>query len=402
MRPTVRLGRIAGIEIGVHITWLGAFFVITWSLAGALYPATFPEWNPVTYWAAGAVTTLLLFASVLVHELAHPFVALGRGLPVDSITLFIFGGVSNLRADARKASDELLIAAAGPATSMVLAVLFWSVSTLDAEGLGLTAERNPVWAAVALRLAVINALVAAFNMLPGFPLDGGRVLRSGVWAATGSLVKATNVATALGQLCGWALMALGVYYIVWLDSIFGGVWIAATGWLISAAAAGARQEMAALQMFRQVRASDMVRAGRRWPTPWLPLDHAISRWLITEGARVAPVEDGGAPAGLLTMDAVKEVPPRVRPFRCVADVLTAEPMPIASPEDDLAGIVDDMDRTNVPYVIVAEEGHLLDIIDRSRAVTYLKQARELGLVVEGGEEATSRLGTGPQAERNRV
>src|SRR4051812_39295630 len=192
MEGSLRLGRIAGIEIGVHVTWLLAFGLVTWSLAASVFPSTYPRWTPGTYWTVGAIAALLLFVCVLLHELSHSVVARARGMPVSGITLFIFGGVTNLQGEAKRPTDEFWMAIVGPLTSLVLGATAWLILHLLPSG------RTPV-AGVLSYLAYVNLLLAIFNLVPGFPLDGGRVLRSLLWAVTRDLRRATRIAARIGQ-----------------------------------------------------------------------------------------------------------------------------------------------------------------------------------------------------------
>src|SRR5438067_839834 len=195
MQSSIRLGRVAGIEVGLHYTWLFAVILIAWSLAVGYFPSVVPALGAGTYWALGIAAALLLFISVLFHELSHSLVARSRGITVDSITLFLFGGVSNLRTEAVSARDEFLVAVVGPISSLVLAGIFWLV----AQALPIN---SPAFALFSY-LAFVNLLLGLFNLVPGFPLDGGRVLRSIVWGATGDMQRATVVAAYAGQAFGW-------------------------------------------------------------------------------------------------------------------------------------------------------------------------------------------------------
>ena len=192
MPNTVKLGELLGIPILVHYTWLFAFVLITWSLATGFFPLMFQGWDALVYWIVGAFATIGLFVSVLLHELSHSVVAMARGLGVRSITLFIFGGVSTIAEEAAEPKDEFLVSVVGPLTSFALAGVFWALLQLAPDDGGpLVAFLN--------YLAFINLLVGVFNLLPGFPLDGGRVLRSIIWAISGSLRRATDLASYVGQ-----------------------------------------------------------------------------------------------------------------------------------------------------------------------------------------------------------
>ncbi len=199
-----RLGSIFGFEIHVDLSWFLIFFLILWSLTASLFPVNYPELSETTYLLMGVVGTLLFFASLVAHELAHCLVAKAKGIPVEGITLFVFGGIARTRMDAETPGDEFQIAGVGPLVSLILAGLFaliWS--------LGRNAGWTVAFTGVARYLSSINLLLAIFNLLPGFPLDGGRLFRSVIWKATGDLEKATRIASWGGQFFAYLIIALG-------------------------------------------------------------------------------------------------------------------------------------------------------------------------------------------------
>jgi Zn-dependent protease len=199
MSGSFNIGRIRGIAIKLHYTWLFALVFVGWSLAEGYYPSNFPQFDPVTDWVLGMISALLLFASVLIHELSHSVVAMARGLRVYGITLFIFGGVSEIAGEPREPKDEFAISLAGPLMSLGLAVSFWII-------LGMIGPAPSPANALTAYLAFVNLALAVFNLVPGFPLDGGRVLRSVLWAITHSLRRATSVASFVGRACGFILI----------------------------------------------------------------------------------------------------------------------------------------------------------------------------------------------------
>ena len=207
LRPRVRLGKIAGIEVGLHYSWFVVPVLVAWSLAVELLPDQYPGWTSAAYWGTGVLVGLMLSVSVLAHEMAHSLVARRRGIPPGEITLFLLGGVSSIEGVAQRARDEFVVAIAGPVASLLLAALVWALLLV------LGAGDSPV-DAVAAYAVRINVLLAAFNILPAFPLDGGRVLRSALWALTGSRMLATRVATLGGQLFGVGMIAFGVFVLV--------------------------------------------------------------------------------------------------------------------------------------------------------------------------------------------
>src|SRR5215831_8260104 len=216
MQGSLRLGRIAGIDIRIHYTWLFAFLLITWSLASGFFPTSNPGLGATTYWGIGAISSVLLFVSVLAHELSHSLVARARGLKVDSITLLIFGGISTITSDPSRAVDEFLVAVVGPLTSLVLAGLFWALETASGSDGG-------ALGAILGYLAFANLLLGLFNILPGFPLDGGRVLRAIIWGITGNVQRATDIASYVGQGFGILLIFWGVARLLAGD-VLGGLW----------------------------------------------------------------------------------------------------------------------------------------------------------------------------------
>jgi len=191
---SLRIGKVDGIEIRVHWSWIIIFVLVTWSLATAFFPINFPSMSATTAWIVGAISALLLFVSVLLHELGHSITARSEGIPVHDITLFLFGGVSDIEQEPRTWQDELKMAGAGPAISLVIGAISGVVY------LALAGTASAPVAATLLALAFYNIALAVFNLLPGFPLDGGRIFRAIVWGITHSYREATNIAVAVGHL----------------------------------------------------------------------------------------------------------------------------------------------------------------------------------------------------------
>jgi len=251
MRQSLSLGRIFGIDVRVHATWLLAFAFVTWGLANGYFRFVLPR-QPGLVWPLllGAISALLLFASVLLHEFSHSLVAQALGMRVRDITLFIFGGVSNIGGEVRGARDEFLIAAVGPLTSFVLAALFWGIGhSLNSPSpvdllLGSARTLRSVTPPVAILnyLAAINLLLGAFNLLPAFPMDGGRVFRSIIWGVTRSPTRATLIAATLGQILGVLMIGLGILRVV-LGDVLGGMWTTLIGWFVLQSARAASYEL---------------------------------------------------------------------------------------------------------------------------------------------------------------
>jgi Zn-dependent protease len=223
-----------GIKIGLDYSWFLIFGILTWMLARSYYPAEFKEWSRMMYWGMGAVTAMMLFVSVLLHELGHSVVALRYKIPVRSITLFLFGGVAQIGAESPSALAEFLVAIAGPLVSLGLAIFFIVVQPL-------LAGMEPLMG-LAKYLAYINLALVLFNLIPGYPLDGGRVFRAIVWSITGSMRRATIIAANVGRFFAFLLIFVGIWQ-MFTGNFSNGIWIAFIGWFLDNAAASQVQQM---------------------------------------------------------------------------------------------------------------------------------------------------------------
>ncbi|MBN1964367.1 MAG: site-2 protease family protein, partial [Anaerolineae bacterium] len=228
MESNIKLGRMWGVPIGLHTSWFLIFGLVTFSLAAGYFPAEYDNLPVGAYWLLAALTAVLFFASVLAHELGHVWMALRERVPVRGVTLFMFGGVAQIEEEPRTPGGEFRIAIAGPLVSLSLALLFEVVYLLD-RGV------SPYLAAPSLWLARINLILAVFNMIPGFPLDGGRVLRAIIWKITGSQARATRIAGGVGQVVAVGFMGLGVLEIL-AGGMINGLWLIFIGWFLQNAA----------------------------------------------------------------------------------------------------------------------------------------------------------------------
>jgi Zn-dependent protease len=289
---------------------------VTWSLAVGVFPSFpglkgLPEWE---YWVLGAITALLLFASVIVHELAHSFVAKSRGLQVRSITLFIFGGVSNLAGEAKNPSTEFVIAVVGPLTSFVIAAVAF---VIDAVVPPSAAELD----AVLSYLVYINVALGLFNLIPGFPLDGGRVFRALAWSLTGSLRRGTEIAAFVGQLVAYGLLLIGFYLILVQGELIQGIYFAAIGWFLQSAANSSLQQVLVEQRLRGARVADVVEPDTTGVAPDVPLATLIEDYFMRGNRRAVPVVADGRLVGMVTVGDVKEVPRDRWPTTTVGEVM---------------------------------------------------------------------------------
>lgn len=371
MKASFRLGRIAGLEIGIHYTWLFALVLIAWTLADGFFPRSFPGWEWPVYWATGILSALLLFGSVLIHEMAHSLVALSRGLPVHGITLFIFGGVSSIGAEAKAAKDEFLIAVVGPMTSLILAGLF------AAMWLAVSHQNTPL-AAVLVYLALINGLLGVFNLLPGFPLDGGRVVRAVLWGVTGSLAKATNIAAGLGQLLAVLLIVWGVFQLL-SGNVLGGLWIAFIGWFLNGAADSSRRQTALEEALRGVPVAEVMDPNPETTGPETTVDALVRECFLQRGRRAMPVHEDGRLVGIVTLTDVKEISPERWPTTRVAEIMTREPLHTVSPDTDVSEAIRLLAEHGVNQVLVIAGGTTAGLLSRANVIRYLQLLSELGL-----------------------
>ncbi len=392
MRPSFRIGRIFGIEIGIHYSWLLAFILIAGSLALNFFPGVAPYHSEGMYWIAGVLAAVCLFLSVLVHEMAHSLVARTRGIPVRSITLFIFGGVSNLEEEAQKPAAEFAMAIVGPVISLVLAAAFWTAFLLMQPQVDLSRffqfggwpSQDSLWAAGLYYLALVNGLLAAFNLVPGFPLDGGRVLRSILWAASGNLARATNIAARIGWVIGWGFIAFGIYQMAWPPHDFlGGVWIALIGWFLSSAAEASRRDIAQRQYLTGARVRDAMDPGQSSVNPETTVAEMVDGILGQSYRTAAPVCRDGQALGIVTVADVRRVARDRWAITPVSEIMDRRPMVTVGPDDDLAAAARTLARTEATHAVVVADSRCLGLLSRDGIVRYLQLARELKVLQSG-------------------
>ncbi len=370
MRSSIRVGKIAGVDVHIHFSLLGIIALVSWSLAQGLLPEQYPGWAVATYWLAGSICAVMLIASVLVHELAHSLVARARGFSVEGITLFLFGGVSDLKADSRYPRDEFIIAGVGPLTSFVLAGVFWLA-------LAAFPNKDVLPAAVLWYLGFMNILLGAFNLIPAFPLDGGRVLRSAVWGATGSLSKATRVAALSGRGFGILMMALGGAQVL-SGNVVGGLWFALIGWFLHGAAASTQHETAVETGVRGVRVSEAMRAFPVTIGPRASLAEAVYGSFLQHSSRSLPVSERGELVGIITLADIRDVPQSQWQTVTVAERMTPAPLWTVRPGDDLADALNLLGRHSIDQAPVIEQGRLVGVLSRADIIRHLNARRGKG------------------------
>jgi Zn-dependent protease/CBS domain-containing protein len=368
----LRLGRILGIEIRLDYSWFIIFVLVTWSLAAQLFPDLYPGWSRTAYWVIGVLTALLFFGSVLAHELAHSVVSQRYGVPVTDITLFIFGGASHISDEPKTARGELAMALVGPGTSLVLSGLFgvlWFIS----RGTGSYLYAISGW------LAGINLSLAVFNLIPGFPLDGGRVFRAIVWAISGNLRLATRIATGLGRLVAFGFILAGVGQI-FAGNLANGLWIAFIGWFLENASANTYRRLAVNDMLAGHTASEVMSRECTHIPADMTVATLVNDVLLPTGRRCFPVEEGGHVQGLVTVHRIQQLPRQQWPQTRVDQVMIPRAeLKTVRPDDALSDVLERMAGEDVNQLVVIEGDQLLGLVARDRLLNYIQTRSELGV-----------------------
>lgn len=358
MRDAIPIGRIAGFPVNVHWSVLVILWLFTWSLASTL-PGSVKGYSHGAYWLAGACGALVLLASLVAHELAHAVVARRAGVSVGSVTLWLFGGVTTLGGEAKTPKAAFRIAIAGPATSLALAAIFGGlVAALSTVGAA------PIVVGVASWLAGINLLLGLFNLLPGAPLDGGRVLRAFLWRRHGDSVRASIGAAHAGRVVAFILIGLGLAEFL-LGGMVGGVWLAFIGWFIFAASREEETRISTQQMFSGVRVADAMTARPHTAPGWITVDDFVQRYVLGDRHSAYPVVDpSGAVTGLITLRQLRDVAPGRRATTTVAEV--AQPLhevPSGAPQEPLTALLERMAPAGPrSRALVFEGGQVVGIV----------------------------------------
>jgi Zn-dependent protease len=359
-----------GIPIGLDYSWFLIFALLTWMLATSYYPSEFKNWPSLLYWFMGAVTAAMLFVSVLLHELGHSAVAIRYKIPVRSITLFIFGGVAQIGSEPPSAIAEFWIAIAGPIVSLVLAVLF---SVLKPVAAGI----EPLWG-LAKYLAYINFALVLFNLIPGYPLDGGRVFRAIVWAVTKNMRRATLISANVGRLFGFLFIFIGVWQVL-TGNLGGGLWTAFIGWFLDNAAAAQAQQA----MFQGLLAGHQVSQAMSSRCAAIPADltlqQLVDEHILGGGQRCFLVNRGADIIGLMTLHRIKEVPRAEWATTSAGQVmLPLDRLMRISPDKQLWAALQQMDRDGVNQLPVMTDSQVVGMLSREDVITFLRTLQELG------------------------
>jgi Zn-dependent protease/CBS domain-containing protein len=370
MRASFRMGRIMGIEIGVHYSWFIIFALLTWSLAVAYYPNLYTGWEEWTYWLMATISSLLLFGSVLAHELGHSFVAMKRGIPVSNITLFIFGGAANITKEAEKPAEEFTMAIIGPIVSFATAVVFWLIHLL-------LQDISQAIAAITLYLALVNLVLGAFNLIPGFPLDGGRVLRAILWWRNGNFKRATKVAASTGQVFAY-IFIIGGIAAFFLVGYLGGLWLAFIGWFLASAASGSYQQTIISDIMKQAKVKDVMTTNFQTASPSESVEKVMNEYIMQYNQRAVPIIRDARFMGLVTITDIKKVKPERANQIPILEIMTSrENLKTVKLVDDLSGVLQQLqsgDYNQLP--VLDHDDNLVGLITRSDLIRFIQLRQE--------------------------
>jgi Zn-dependent protease/predicted transcriptional regulator len=365
MGRSFKIATIGGIQISINWSWLLAFAFFTWSL-GAYYNNTFHTWGSGTAYLVGALSTILLFVTVLLHELGHSFTARSLGLPVNSITLHIFGGVSSLTQEPKSPRIEFQITIAGPLVSLILAGVFY---LLHAAVGGTSSEV----VAVLGYLASVNLILGIFNLIPAYPLDGGRVLHSIVWAVTGNMGRATRIATTVGKFFGYLFIAGGLIEALVYGQFASGIWLSFIGWFLTNAADASYQQAIMDQGLQHVDVGDVMDHVTTEVPPTAPVQSLVSNHFLDASRRAVPVQGtDGSLLGLVTLADLRHLAQADWPSTSVDVIMTpASKLRTITPTDSLRQAIQLMADNRYHQLPVMDDGRLVGMLDRNHVMQYL-------------------------------
>jgi Zn-dependent protease/CBS domain-containing protein len=364
----IQIARVIGIPIYLHFSWLIIFGLIVWTLSTGYFPAQYPDLPASSYWAKGLVASLLFFVSILLHELGHAAVARRHGLRTLSITLFVFGGIAKLEKDPADGKAEFWMAAAGPLVSLALAGFFYASSRLPFVG--------PATGAVVGYLALINLVLALFNLVPAFPMDGGRLLRGALWGRLGK-ARATRIASGSGTLFAFFLILVGVFNLLRGDSL-GGVWYILIGWFIKDASAASYQQARLEDTLRGVTVRDAMVESVETVSGSGTVAEAAREHFMRTGYGSYPVMRGDAVVGLLFLKDVLRLSPEERESTSVQGAM--RPLTdaiLTEPDAPLSTAIAKMGQAGTPRLLVMQGDHLVGLLTTNGVIRRLKVREEL-------------------------
>jgi Zn-dependent protease/CBS domain-containing protein len=372
---SVNIGKILGIPIRIHWTLWLVFLLIAWSLAVGYLPATYPTLSVTMDWIVGIVSAVVLFISVLVHELSHSYIAKKNGLPIARITLFFFGGVSEMTEEPQDASLEVRMAAAGPLTSFAIGGVLgalWYVGGLVGFPLAVIAVLG--------YNGLINVALGAFNLIPAFPLDGGRVLRGSLWRNSKNLISATKNATRVSEILSLLMIAAGLLLIVFTADLVNGVWIIFLGWFIRSGAETSLQQTQMTEALHGVSVGDIMTRNPLTVGPGVTVQGLVNDYFLVHPHGGYPVVENGRLQGVVTMSSVRSIPRERRESETVAQAMVPlQRVVTIGPMASAAEAMQKMAGKQIGRLIVTDGENVLGIITRSDVMKTIQTRQDLGV-----------------------
>lgn len=381
-----QIGKIFGIKIRINWSWLIIFGLVTWNLTSA-FGQIHQDWGLATRLGVAFAAALLFFSSVLAHEIAHSLVARANGIPVEEITLFLFGGSSNIQRHPPSPKAEFLMAIVGPLTSLILGIVFTllsgvgigSLRTSVSDPAEIAAQLGPV-TTLLLWLGPVNMLLAVFNMIPGFPLDGGRVLRAIFWAISDNLKQATRWASWVGQAIAWILIINGIAMVFGAEVPFfgsgvaNGLWLVFIGWFLNNAALKSYQQIVVQDVLKGVAVRRMMRSDPPTAKRGLSVNELVHDYIMKTDDHAFPVVEGDHQlVGVVTLDDVRAVPQNEWESKTIDEIMTpGEELVCVNPDECASEAFDKLSRRDVRQVPVIENGQLVGVLRRSDVVKWLQ------------------------------
>ncbi len=381
-RKEFDLFKVAGVQIAIDFSWIIIFVLVLWSLSAGYFPELHPGYPRSEYWLVGAAATILFFASIVTHELAHAIVANGLGQPIDRISLFIFGGMAHLGHEPTSARDEIKIAAAGPLTSFVLGGFFAALPhVLKLYG------PYPMWASVFDYLGFINFALGLFNLLPGFPLDGGRILRAMFWARSGDFRQATARASEWGQGVAYGLIFLGALEI-FTGSLIGGLWLIFIALFLKGAASSSYQSLVMEQVLGSVRVRDLMVREPITIDGATTVADAVDQHFMRHGHGGYPVMSDGHVVGLIALSQVRECPVEERATKRISDVMRPiDPAIVINTDVPVSNALRQMSQSDSGRLLVMDQDRLTGLITRSAIAHFVMLRSQLGFTPPAGTKS---------------
>ena len=375
-RGGIPIGKAFGISLRLHYSWFLIFALVTWALAGSYFPSTYPTWSLSVRIAAGLITSVLFFGSVLVHELMHSIVSQRQGVPVQSITLFFLGGVSQISSEPKQPKDEFRMAIIGPLSSLIIGGIFFGiyfglrhVDTFAVQFI----------TAIAFWLGYINVFLGVFNLIPGFPLDGGRVLRSLIWWRSGNLKGATRIASTIGRAVGFILIFGGIWFIFtgnWIN----GILLALIGWFLESAAVGSYQQLLMQEMLKGHVASEVMSRDCAVIPPDTTIDQLVHGNVLASGRRCFPVVSDSQIMGMVTLHNIKAVPREQWSTETVKEAMTPfDKLKWVRPDEELSSVLQILTENNINQVPVVQDGEIVGMVSRENLLNFVNIRSRLGV-----------------------